>query len=331
MCEGLLSLCLFFVVGCMLSSRCSQVCCSCTISAGDRTSQRPVNCRDGLVLSPAGMEHGRLTSRECVHADVHVCKQSAAYIRCGVVDCLVSGADCVLKPHTNTRAPTGKRVAIKKIKDAVEDDSDGRRLLRELKLLRHCRGSCLLCILSRNDDAGQQPFRVNTHTHTRTHTLSFDRRTCACVCGRAPGHENFIIIKDIILSPGGENFKDIYIVTDLMDTGVCARAWKSVGTCLCIRQWMCRRGHWSRDEGIGLEMRLQAVCGRESICGEGAGCRHVRAIEARDASWGAGAPSHPPRRLSSKRRRRMWAGWQGGLKGMWCEKGCRKGCRVSGV
>ncbi len=45
------------------------------------------------------------------------------------------------------------------------------RLLRELKLLRHCRG-----------------------------------------------HENFIIIKDIILSPGGSDFKDIYIVTDLMDT-----------------------------------------------------------------------------------------------------------------
>ena len=65
----------------------------------------------------------------------------------------------------------GKRVAIKKIKDAVEDDSDGKRLLRELKLLRHCRG-----------------------------------------------HENFIIIKDIILSPSSKDFKDIYIVTDLMDT-----------------------------------------------------------------------------------------------------------------
>jgi serine/threonine protein kinase len=66
---------------------------------------------------------------------------------------------------------TGKRVAIKKIKDAVEDLQDGKRLLRELKLLRHFRG-----------------------------------------------HENFIIIKDIIISPNDKNFKDIYIVTDLMDT-----------------------------------------------------------------------------------------------------------------
>ena len=41
------------------------------------------------------------------------------------------------------------------------------RLLRELKLLRYCRG-----------------------------------------------HENFIIIKDIILSPPGKDFKDIYIVRD---------------------------------------------------------------------------------------------------------------------
>ena len=66
---------------------------------------------------------------------------------------------------------TGKRVAIKKIKDAVEDLQDGKRLLRELKLLRHFRG-----------------------------------------------HENFISIKDIIISPNNNTFKDIYIVTDLMDT-----------------------------------------------------------------------------------------------------------------
>ena len=38
----------------------------------------------------------------------------------------------------------GKRVAIKKIKDAVEDDSDGKRLLRELKVdtLKLCPRSC---------------------------------------------------------------------------------------------------------------------------------------------------------------------------------------------
>ena len=54
----------------------------------------------------------------------------------------------------------GKRVAIKKIKDALEDEIDGKRLLRELKFLRHCRGhenfiiikarapSCMTCVLT---------------------------------------------------------------------------------------------------------------------------------------------------------------------------------------
>ena len=41
---------------------------------------------------------------------------------------------------------------------------------------------------------------------------------CAKLLRHCRGHENFIIIKDIILSPPGNDFKDIYIVTDLMDT-----------------------------------------------------------------------------------------------------------------
>lgn len=67
---------------------------------------------------------------------------------------------------------TGDKVAIKRIKDAVEDKEQGKLLLRELKLLRHFRG-----------------------------------------------HENVICIKDIIEHPKGQSkFKDIYIITDLMDT-----------------------------------------------------------------------------------------------------------------
>mmetsp|Transcript_32771 Transcript_32771/g.103686 ORF Transcript_32771/g.103686 Transcript_32771/m.103686 type:complete len:366 (-) Transcript_32771:161-1258(-) len=67
---------------------------------------------------------------------------------------------------------TNTKVAIKKIKDAVEDKDQGKLLLRELKLLRHFRG-----------------------------------------------HENIICIKDIIERPEGKSkFKDIFIVTDLMDT-----------------------------------------------------------------------------------------------------------------
>mmetsp|Transcript_29445 Transcript_29445/g.68259 ORF Transcript_29445/g.68259 Transcript_29445/m.68259 type:complete len:369 (+) Transcript_29445:48-1154(+) len=67
---------------------------------------------------------------------------------------------------------TGKKVAIKKMVDAIEDVQDAKRVLRELKLLRHFRG-----------------------------------------------HENCITIRDILVSPvDKDTFKDIYIVTDLMDT-----------------------------------------------------------------------------------------------------------------
>jgi len=67
---------------------------------------------------------------------------------------------------------TGLKVAVKKIKDAVEDKEQGKLLLRELRLLRHFRG-----------------------------------------------HENIVCIKDIIETPKGQGkFKDIFIITDLMDT-----------------------------------------------------------------------------------------------------------------
>ena len=67
---------------------------------------------------------------------------------------------------------TNKKVAIKKMVDVIEEAQDAKRVLRELKLLRH--------------------FRV---------------------------HENIICIKDILLSPAPKStFKDIYVVTDLMDT-----------------------------------------------------------------------------------------------------------------
>jgi len=67
---------------------------------------------------------------------------------------------------------TGKRCAIKKVKDAIEDCHDGIRTLRELRLLRHFRD-----------------------------------------------HENCIQVRNVIFSPDApQGFRDIYIVTELMDT-----------------------------------------------------------------------------------------------------------------
>jgi len=68
---------------------------------------------------------------------------------------------------------TGKKVAIKKIKDAFIDLVDAKRILREMKLLRHLQH-----------------------------------------------HENIINVVDVMTVPQGSRlFEDIYIVTDLFESG----------------------------------------------------------------------------------------------------------------
>ncbi|KAJ3689642.1 hypothetical protein LUZ61_018806 [Rhynchospora tenuis] len=67
-------------------------------------------------------------------------------------------------------AETNEDVAVKKIGNAFENRIDAKRILREIKLLRHM------------------------------------------------DHENVIAIKDIVRPPQRENFNDVYIVTELMDT-----------------------------------------------------------------------------------------------------------------
>merc|ERR1711934_1002001 len=65
---------------------------------------------------------------------------------------------------------TSERLAIKKISNAFENVVDAKRMLREIKLLRHLQ------------------------------------------------HENIVKIKDILPPPSLENFKDMYILYELMDT-----------------------------------------------------------------------------------------------------------------
>lgn len=66
---------------------------------------------------------------------------------------------------------SNRKVAIKKVKDVFRNLTDAKRILRELKLLRHL-----------------------------------------------GGHENIIWILDVMVSPNARDFKDLYIVTDLMET-----------------------------------------------------------------------------------------------------------------
>ena len=78
---------------------------------------------------------------------------------------------------SGTNTDTGKKVAIKKIPKAFEDTIDCKRLLREIKILRHFK------------------------------------------------HDNVLGLHDILPPPDGsaKAWKDVYIVSELMDTDLCAR------------------------------------------------------------------------------------------------------------
>ncbi len=65
---------------------------------------------------------------------------------------------------------TGEKVAIKKVPRAFDDLIDAKRILREIKLLRHFT------------------------------------------------HENVIALKDILKPPSLDDFDDVYIISDLMET-----------------------------------------------------------------------------------------------------------------
>ena len=67
---------------------------------------------------------------------------------------------------------SGRKVAIKKVPKAFDDLVDAKRILREIKLLRHFR------------------------------------------------HENIVGLRDLIGQVQGEEFEDIYIVLDFMETDV---------------------------------------------------------------------------------------------------------------
>mmetsp|Transcript_46251 Transcript_46251/g.108523 ORF Transcript_46251/g.108523 Transcript_46251/m.108523 type:complete len:191 (+) Transcript_46251:126-698(+) len=65
---------------------------------------------------------------------------------------------------------SGLKVAVRVVKNAVEDEREGKRLLHQMALLRHFRG-----------------------------------------------HENILSINDVIESPPGQSFRDIFLIGELMD------------------------------------------------------------------------------------------------------------------
>ncbi|KAA0166865.1 hypothetical protein FNF31_01240 [Cafeteria roenbergensis] len=124
----------------------------------------PLHLRGDPAAMAVEASHGRSfyqvkVSHETMYIDKRY--QKLSYIGGGAYGFVCAATDTVSK----------RRVAIKKIRDVFRDLVDGKRILREIKLLRHL-----------------------------------------------GGHQNIIWILDIMVYPNSTNFRDLYIVTDLMDT-----------------------------------------------------------------------------------------------------------------
>ena len=105
---------------------------------------------------------------------------------------------------------TGERVAIKKINNVFEHVSDATRILREIKLLRLLRhpGTSASSAVS---------LRQDVHMDTVRDLLEQQpdhRAGSECSMSIA----DIVEIKHIMLPPSARDFKDIYVVFELMET-----------------------------------------------------------------------------------------------------------------
>lgn len=109
---------------------------------------------------------------------------------------------------------TNRRVAIKKIKDVFRDLVDAKRILREVKLLRYLGGHQVSGSCPHGTPACAPRGRAGLPSARR-------KRRPSPTPPPRPGAsraQNIIWILDIMVYPNSTNFRDLYIVTDLMDT-----------------------------------------------------------------------------------------------------------------
>lgn len=95
---------------------------------------------------------------------------------------------------------TGEKVAIKKINNVFDHVSDATRILREIKLLR---------LLRHPGDL--KTWLVRCTCPFRCFLLEWQRSTKSCSA-------DIVEIKHIMLPPSPRQFKDIYVVFELMET-----------------------------------------------------------------------------------------------------------------
>lgn len=96
---------------------------------------------------------------------------------------------------------TGEKVAIKKINNVFDHVSDATRILREIKLLRLLR----------------HPGTAQPHGPPRCTAMPHAPGS-DCFGNLCFGHADIVEIKHIMLPPSPREFKDIYVVFELMET-----------------------------------------------------------------------------------------------------------------
>ncbi|PPD73242.1 hypothetical protein GOBAR_DD29824 [Gossypium barbadense] len=119
------------------------------------------------------------------HGIKGVATHGGGYIKYNVYGSLFEVSRKYVPPIRPVLSETREEVAIKKIGNAFDNRIDAKRTLREIKLLRH---------------------------------MDHENKLFPIVFIDAPMEEQVIAIKDIIRPPLKEDFNDVYIVYELMDT-----------------------------------------------------------------------------------------------------------------
>ncbi|KAF3648079.1 Mitogen-activated protein kinase 4 [Capsicum annuum] len=121
---------------------------------------------------------------------------------------------------------TREEVAIKKIGNAFDNRIDAKRTLREIKLLRHMdhdNSRLKTGLWARDGNSGRElrpPELLSCFTEIITYATYFPKRDDTRSSAKKLEARAFMVIaiKDIIRPPQTENFNDVYIVYELMDT-----------------------------------------------------------------------------------------------------------------
>ena len=132
------------------------------------------------------------------------------HTECDLQEVIGKGSYGVVCSAVDTK--TGEKVAIKKINNVFDHVSDATRILREIKLLR----------LLRHPGSTVQVQQGRLYVKAERKTMSLTDKSLFLAT-------DIVEIKHIMLPPSPREFKDIYVVFELMETDLHqASVWMSL-------------------------------------------------------------------------------------------------------